>query len=43
MRDEGTVNESHLWILFEDFVTNFNEYRIQLFFPLDLICYDESI
>ena len=43
MRDEGTSNESHRWKLVEDFVNHFNEYRIQLFSPLDLICTDESI
>ena len=43
MRGEGTNHEAHLWKLVEDIVTHFNEYRIQLFSPLDLICADESI
>ena len=43
MQGEGTRNEAHWWKLVEYFFTNFNEYRTQLFSPLDLICADESI
>ena len=39
----GSSHEAHRWKLFEDFVTNFNEYCIQPFYPSDLICADESI
>ena len=43
MRGEGKIHEAHWWKLVEDLVTHFNEYRTQLFSPLDLICADESI
>ena len=43
LKDEGTSHEAHQWKLVEDFVTHFNEYRIQIFSPLDLICANESI
>ena len=43
MRYGVTSHEAHWWKLIEDFVTNFNEYCTQLFYPLDLICADESI
>ena len=43
MRCEGTIHEAHWWKLVEDFVTHFNEYRIQILSPPYLICADESI
>ena len=43
MQDEVTIHEAHRWKLVEDFVTNFNDYRTQIFYPLDLICADDSI
>ena len=43
MQGEGTRNEAHWWKLVEYFFTNFNEYRTQLFSPLDLICADNFI
>ena len=43
MRDEGTIHEAHRWKIAEDFVTHFNVYRTQLFYPSFLICADESI
>ena len=42
VRGEGTIHEAHRWKIVEDFVTNFNEYRTQLFSPSDLILADES-
>ena len=43
VRGEGTSHEAHQWKLVEDFITHFNEYRTQLFYPLGLICADEYI
>ena len=43
VQGEGTSHEAHWWKLVEEFVTNFNEYHTQLFYPLDLICADDSI
>ena len=43
MQSEGTIHEDHQWKLVEYFVTNFNEYRTQLFSPSDLIYSDESL
>ena len=43
VQGESTSHEAHQCKLVEDFVTHFNEYRTQLFSPLDLICADESI
>ena len=43
LQDEGTSHEAHRWKLVEYFVTRFNEYLAQLFYPSDLICTDESI
>ena len=41
MRGEGTSLEAHWWKLVEDFVTQFNKYRTQIFSPLDIICADD--
>ena len=43
VQDEGKSHEAHFWKLVEEFVTRFNEYLTQLFYPLDFICSDESI
>ena len=43
MPGEGTRNEAIWWKLVEDLVTNFNEFRTQIFSPSDLMYYDESI
>ena len=43
VRDYSKIHEADQWKLVQDFVTNFNEYRIHLFSPSDLIFSDESI
>ena len=43
MQDEGMRHEAHWWKLVEEFVTNCNAYCIQLFYPSDIICTDDSI
>ena len=43
VRVEGTSHDPHWWKLVEDFVTHFNEDRIQILSPSALICSDESI
>ena len=37
------TSEQYRWRLVDDFVKNFNEHRVQNFFPLDEICVDESM
>ena len=37
------IHEAHRWKIVEDYVTHFNEYRIQLFYPSYIICDNESI
>ena len=42
-RDDGKSHGDHWWKLVEEFVTDFNQYRTQLFYPLDLIYADDYI
>ena len=42
-REEGMTSMAHRWMLVDDFVTAFNEYRASNYSPSDRICVDESI
>lgn len=43
VRPDGMSSEQHRWLLVDNFVANFNEYRANNFSPSDLICVDESM
>ena len=43
VRPVGMSPERYRWLLVDEFVNNFNEYRAKTFTPSDLICVDESI
>ena len=43
MRIKGTSHESHQWKIFDDIITNFNQYCKECFSPYNLICSDDSI
>ncbi len=43
VRPDHMSTEAYRWMLVDGFVENFNRYRETNFFPLDVICADESI
>lgn len=43
VRPDGMSSEQHRWLLVDNFVANFNDYRVSNFSPSDLICVDESM
>jgi hypothetical protein len=42
-RPDYMSSETYRWLLVDQFVKNFNEYREKTFIPSDVICVDESI